>query len=68
MDLKINSIFQDCSQNLKNSKLFTGIKGVVLIIQWNHRLLEIALCVTVFKINDIFHFCQNSIQRSLNFS
>ena len=41
----------------ENSKLFTGIKGV---IQLGQNLPKIALCVTIFKKNDIFHFRQNS--------
>ena len=58
--LKINNIFQDGDRNLKNSKIFPGIKGVVLIIQWGQFLPKIASCVTVFKMNDIFYFRQNS--------
>ena len=35
--------------------MVAGIKGAVLNIQWDQHLLEIALCVTVFEINNIFH-------------
>ena len=37
-----------------------GPRGVVFSTLWIKNLTEITLSVTVFKINIIFHFCQNS--------
>ena len=48
--------FHDGGRNTEICKLFMALKGVFLITHWVENLPEIALSLTVFKINDIFHF------------
>ena len=44
----------------EKSRFFRGPRRVVLSTQGFPNLPEITLSLTVFKINDIFHFWQNS--------
>ena len=58
MTFSISAKIQDGSRKLEKSKFFRGASGVVLSTFRVQNLPEIALSLTVFEINDIFHFCK----------
>ena len=60
MTSSISAKIQDGGQKREKSKFFRGARGVALIILGVRNLPEIALSLTVFEINDIFHFRHNS--------
>ena len=60
MTFSISAKNQDGSQKSEKSKFFRGGSEVVLCTLKVQNLPEIALSLTDFEINNIFHFRQNS--------
>ena len=56
----ISTKIQDGGQNLEKSKFLRGPGGVVLSTVGVQSFPKFTLSLTVFKINDIFHFLQTS--------
>ena len=60
MTCSISTKIQHGSQKLKMSKFFRVTREVVLSTLWVQNLDKIALSLMIYKINDSFHFHQNS--------
>ena len=60
MTFSISAKIQDGGRKLEKSKLFEGATGVACITLGIRNLLKITLSLTVYAINDIFHFRHNS--------
>ena len=60
MTFSISAKIQDGCQKSEKSKFFRGARGVVLGTLGVQNLPGNALSLTVFEINNIFHFRQNS--------
>ena len=60
MTFPISAKIQDGGRNSESSNIYRGVKERILSTQRVQNLLQIALSLTVFEINNIFHFRQNS--------
>ena len=60
MTSSISAKIQDGGRNLEKSKFFRGARGVALFTLGIRNLPKISLSLTVFEINDVFHFHINS--------
>ena len=59
MTFSISAKIQDGGRKSEESKIFRGARVVPRTL-WVQNLPKITLSLTVFKINNIFHFRQNS--------
>ena len=60
MTSSISAKIQDGGQKFEKFKFFRGATGVALITLGVQKLPETTLSLTIFEINDIFHFRHNS--------